>query len=282
MTERVHPGPGSVGGAAAIEQALPGPLRNGLTALGGMYSMGAAALWGLVDDLVRRRFQFAEFMERSWFLVSVTLLPVVLVATPLGIAIALQVGALAKQIGASSFVGAADAVGILREASPIVTALLLAGVGGSAVCAELGARTIREEIDAMVVLGLNPLRRLVAPLLLAGVLVSALLNLIVIFVSILSAYLFDLGVLHGTKGSFFSSFTEFAGVADFVTSELKACVFGLTAVLIAAYKGLNTRRGPTGVGEAVNQSVVITGIILFGINLVITEIFFAVVPQRTF
>jgi phospholipid/cholesterol/gamma-HCH transport system permease protein len=282
MTERVHPGPGSVGGAAAIEQALPGPLRNGLTALGGMYSMGAAALWGLLDDLVRRRFQFAEFMQRSWFLVSVTLLPVVLVATPLGIAIALQVGALAKQIGASSFVGAADAVGILREASPIVTALLLAGVGGSAVCAELGARTIREEIDAMVVLGLNPLRRLVAPLLLAGVLVSALLNMIVIFVSILSAYLFDLGVLHGTKGSFFSSFTEFAGVADFVTSELKACVFGLTAVLIAAYKGLNTRRGPTGVGEAVNQSVVITGIILFGINLVITEIFFAVVPQRTF
>jgi len=285
MTERVHPGPGSaesLAPAAAIEQALPGPLRNGLIALGGMYSMGAAALWGLVDDLVRRRFQFAEFMERSWFLVSVTLLPVVLVATPLGIAIALQVGALAKQIGASSFVGAADAVGILREASPIVTALLLAGVGGSAVCAELGARTIREEIDAMVVLGLNPLRRLVAPLLLAGVLVSALLNLIVIFVSILSAYLFDLGVLHGTKGSFFSSFTEFASVADFVTSELKACAFGLTAVLIAAYKGLNTRRGPTGVGEAVNQSVVITGIILFGINLVITEIFFAVVPQRMF
>ncbi|HVZ22839.1 MAG TPA: ABC transporter permease, partial [Vicinamibacterales bacterium] len=123
---------------------------------------------------------------------------------------------------------------------------------------------------------------LVAPLLLAGILVSALLNLIVIFVSILSAYLFDLGVLHGTKGSFFASFTEFASVADFVTSELKACAFGLTAVLIAAYKGLNTRRGPTGVGEAVNQSVVITGIILFGINLVITEIFFAVVPQRTF
>ena len=282
MTKRVDPGPGSARGAAVIEQALPGPLRNGLIALGGMYSMGAAALWGLVDDLVRRRFQFAEFMERSWFLVSVTLLPVVLVATPLGIAIALQVGALAKQIGASSFVGAADAVGILREASPIVTALLLAGVGGSAVCAELGARTIREEIDAMVVLGLNPLRRLVAPLLLAGVLVSALLNLVVIFVSILSAYLFDLGVLHGTKGSFFGSFTEFASVADFVTSELKACAFGLTAVLIAAYKGLNTRRGPTGVGEAVNQSVVITGIILFGINLVITEIFFAVVPQRTF
>ena len=268
--------------AAGAEELLPVPVRNGLVALGGMYSMGAASLWGLVEDVLRGRFQFREFLERSWFLVSVTVLPVALVATPLGVAIALQVGALANQIGASSFIGAADAVGILREASPIVTALLLAGVGGSAVCAEFGARTIREEIDAMVVLGLNPLRRLVAPLLLAGVVVSALLNLIVIFVSILSAYLFDLGVLHGTKGSFFGSFTEFATTADFVTSELKACAFGLTAVLIAAYKGLNTRRGPTGVGEAVNQAVVITGIILFGINLVITEIFFALVPQRTF
>ena len=264
------------------ERGEPGALRRSLEALGGMYSMFAGSIWGLIDDLARRKFQLAEFVQRSWFLVSVTLLPIVLVATPLGIAIALQVGALADQIGASSFVGAADAVGVLREASPVVTALLLAGVGGSAVCAELGARTIREEIDAMIVLGLDPLRRLVAPLLLAGVVVSALLNLIVIFVSILSAYLFDLGVLHGTKGSFFGSFTEFATVADFVTSEVKACAFGLTAVLIAAYKGLNARRGPTGVGEAVNQAVVISGIVLFGINLVITEIFFAVVPQRVF
>ena len=94
----------------------------------------------------------------------------------------------AAQIGATSFVGAADAIGVLREASPIVTALLLAGVGGSAVCAELGARTIREEIDAMIVLGLNPLRRLVAPLMVAGVLVAAFLNFVVIFVSIGSAY----------------------------------------------------------------------------------------------
>ena len=108
------------------------------------------------------------------------------------------------------------------------------------------------------------------------------MNFLVIFVSIVSAYLFDLAALHGTKGSFFGSFTQFATTSDFITSEIKAMVFGLTAVLIASYKGLSAKRGPTGVGEAVNQSVVITGIVLFGVNLVITEIFFAVVPQRTF
>jgi phospholipid/cholesterol/gamma-HCH transport system permease protein len=263
-------------------ERLPGTVRRSLEAIGGLYSMFAASLYGLGSDLVRRKFQFNEFVERAWFLVSVSLLPAILVSVPLGVAIALQVGALAAQIGATSFVGAADAIGVLREASPIVTALLLAGVGGSAVCAELGARTIREEIDAMVVLGLNPLRRLVAPLMVAGVLIGVFLNFVVIFVSIASAYIFDLAALHGTSGSFFGSFTQFATVADFVTSEIKAAVFGLVAVMIAAYQGLNAKRGPTGVGEAVNQSVVITGIVLFGLNLVITEIFFAVVPQRTF
>jgi phospholipid/cholesterol/gamma-HCH transport system permease protein len=262
--------------------ALPGTLRRSLEAVGGLYSMLASSLYGLGADIVRRKFQFNEFVERSWFLVSVALLPAILVSVPLGVAIALQVGALAAQIGATSFVGAADAIGVLREASPIVTALLLAGVGGSAVCAELGARTIREEIDAMIVLGLNPLRRLVAPLMVAGILVSVFLNFVVIFVSIGSAYVFDLAALHGTSGSFFGSFTQFATVADFVTSEIKAAVFGLVAVMIAAYQGLNAKRGPTGVGEAVNQSVVISGIVLFGLNLVITEIFFALVPQRTF
>ncbi|MCW2496878.1 ABC transporter permease [Jatrophihabitans sp.] len=270
------------GAMGAVAAALPAPLRETLEAVGGMYSMGAASLYGLGSDVVRGRFQFAEFTERSWFLVNATLLPAMLVSIPLGVAIALQVGALAAQIGATSFVGAADAIGVLREASPIVTALLLAGVGGSAVCAELGSRTIREEIDAMIVLGLNPLRRLVAPLLVAGIFASALLNLVVIFVCIFSAYVFDLAALHGTKGSFFGSFTQFATMSDFVTSEIKASIFGITAVLIASYKGLNARRGPTGVGEAVNQAVVITGIVLFGLNLIITEIFFAVVPQRTF
>jgi phospholipid/cholesterol/gamma-HCH transport system permease protein len=265
-----------------IASMIPKTLRNTLDAIGGLYTMAAASIYGLFDDIVRRKFEFQEFIDRCWFLVNVTVLPAILVSVPLGVAIALQVSALAAQVGATSFVGAANALGILREAAPIITALLLAGVGGSSVCAELGSRTIREEIDAMIVLGLNPLRRLVAPLILAGIVTSAFITFVVIFVAVGSGYFFDLAVLHGTKGSFFGSFTQFATMTDFVTSEIKACTFGLSAILIAAYKGLNAKRGPTGVGEAVNQSVVITGIVLFGFNLIITEIFFALVPQRTF
>lgn len=266
----------------AVGDAIPARVRRHLEPIGSMYSMGLRSLGFLVGDLLRGQFLFREFVERAWFMANATTLPALLVSAPLGMAIVLQVGGIASQLGAASYVGAADAIGVLREASPIVTALLLAGVAGSAVCAELGARTIREEIDAMEVMGLNPLRRLVAPLLLAALVIALFLNLLVIFVSILSGYYFDLAILHGTQGSYIGSFAQFASVPDFITSEIKAAVFGVTAGLIAAYKGMNARRGPTAVGEAVNQSVVITGIVLFAENLVITEIFFALVPQSAF
>jgi phospholipid/cholesterol/gamma-HCH transport system permease protein len=266
----------------SVGDVIPPRIRGHLEPIGSMYTMGLRSLGFLIADLARGRFLYREFLERAWFLANATTLPALLVSAPLGMAIVLQVGGIASQIGAASYVGAADAIGVLREASPIVTALLLAGVGGSAVCAELGARTIREEIDAMEVMGLNPLRRIVAPLLLASLVVALFLNLLVIFVSVLSGYWFDLAILHGTQGSYVGSFAQFASIPDFTTSEIKAGVFGVTAGLIAAYKGMNARKGPTAVGEAVNQSVVITGIVLFAENLIITEIFFAIVPQSAF
>jgi phospholipid/cholesterol/gamma-HCH transport system permease protein len=265
-----------------LSAAIPERARQHLEPIGSLYSMALESLGWMVRDLVTRKFPWPEFLSRSWFLANTTMLPVLLVSAPLGLAIVLQIGGIASQIGAASYVGAADAIGVLREAAPIVTALLLAGVGGSAVCAEFGAKTIREEIDAMRVMGINPLQRLVSPLLLASLVVSLFLNLLVIFVTVTSGYYFDLTVLHGTPGSYVGSFGQFASMADFITSEIKAGVFGVTAGLIAAHRGMNARKGPAAVGEAVNQAVVISGIVLFAENLIITEIYFALVPQRTF
>jgi phospholipid/cholesterol/gamma-HCH transport system permease protein len=247
-----------------------------------MYTMALQAFGFLIRDLIRGKFLWREFTERAWFLANTTTLPVILVSAPLGMAIVLQIGGLSQQLGADAYIGAADALGVLREAAPIVTALLLAGVGGAAVCAELGARTIREEIDALVVMGINPIQRIVAPLVLASLVVSLFLNMLVIFISVSAGFYFDVGVLHGTQGSYLGSFTLFATMQDFFTSEFKAAVFGVSAAVIAAYNGMNARKGPTAVGEAVNRTVVISGIILFGENLVITEVFFALFPERTF
>src|SRR5690242_21759222 len=126
--------------------------------------------------LPRRPFQTKEFIQQTWFIASVTIVPTALVSIPFGAVIALELGTLARQLGAQSFTGAASVLAVIREASPIVCALLIAGAGGSAICADLGSRKIRDEIDAMEVLGISPVQRLVVPRVLACMLVAAALN----------------------------------------------------------------------------------------------------------
>src|ERR1700712_1601706 len=145
--------------------------------------------------IFRRPFQLREFIEQAWFVASVTIVPTALVSIPFGAVIALQLGSLSQQIGAQSFTGAASVLAIVREASPIVCALLIAGAGGSAICADLGSRKIRDEIDAMGVLGISPVQRLVVPRVLACVLISALLNGLVSVVGVVGGYFFNV-VLH--------------------------------------------------------------------------------------
>jgi len=228
----------------------------------------------------RRPFQAAEFLQQTWFIASVTIVPTMLVSVPFGAVIALQLGNLSRQVGAQSFTGAAAVLAIVREAGPIVTALLIAGAGGSAICADLGARTIREEIDAMEVLGISPIQRLVVPRVLACMFVAVLLNGLVSVVGVMGGYFFNVILQHGTPGAYLASFTALAQVQDIYAGEFKALIFGLIAGLVAAYRGLNPKGGPKGVGDAVNQSVIITFLLLFLTNTVITTIYFQLVPPK--
>jgi phospholipid/cholesterol/gamma-HCH transport system permease protein len=230
--------------------------------------------------MFRRPFQFREFIEQAWFIASVTILPTALVAIPFGAVIALQLGSLTAQIGAQSFTGAASVLAIVREASPIVTALLIAGAGGSAICADLGSRKIRDEIDAMEVLGISPIQRLVVPRVLACALVSMALNGLVSVVGVAGGYYFNVILQHGTPGAYLASFSALAQLPDLYAGELKALIFGIIAAVVASYKGLNAGGGPKGVGDAVNQSVVITFMLLFFVNFVITAVYFQVVPAK--
>ena len=234
----------------------------------------------VMRGLFKRPFQTQEFIQQAWFLTSVTLLPTALVSIPFGAVLALQVGNLTKQIGAQSFTGAVAVLGIVREASPIVTALLIAGAGGSAICADLGARKIREEIDAMQVLGIDPIQRLVVPRVLGSMLVAVLLNGLVSVVGVAGGYFFNVVLQGGTPGAYLASFGALAQVEDFWSGEAKALVFGLIAGVVASYKGLRAGGGPKGVGDAVNQSVVITFLLLFAVNFVMTAIYFQLVPPK--
>ena len=230
--------------------------------------------------IFRRPFQFREMISQAWFIASVTIVPTALVSIPFGAVLALQLGSITRQLGAQSFTGSAAVLGIVREASPIVTALLIAGAGGSAICADLGSRKIRDEIDAMQVLGIDPIQRLVVPRLVATMLVAVLLNGLVSVVGVAGGYFFNVILQGGTPGAYLASFTALAQLPDLYVGQLKAVIFGMLAALVAAYKGLNAKGGPKGVGDAVNQSVVISFMLLFLTNFILTAVYFQVVPQK--
>jgi phospholipid/cholesterol/gamma-HCH transport system permease protein len=256
--------------------SLANPVTGALRSSGSLFAFALDVL----RAVPRRPFQGRETVQQSWFIASVTILPTALVSIPFGAVIALQLGTLTRQLGAQSYTGAASVLAVIREASPIVTALLVAGAGGSAICADLGSRTIREEIDAMRVLGISPVQRLVVPRVVASMLVAVLLNGLVSVVGVAGGYVFNVVIQGGTPGAYLASFTALAQSADLVAGEVKALVFGAIAAIVASYKGLTAGGGPKGVGDAVNQSVVITFMLLFVTNFVLTAVYFQVVPQK--
>jgi phospholipid/cholesterol/gamma-HCH transport system permease protein len=132
----------------------------------------------------------------------------------------------------------------------------------------------------MEVMGVNPLQRLVLPRLLAATVVALLLEAVTAIAGIGGGLFFGVQVLHVTSSSFFASFNELSQLADLGTAVVKVIFFGFIAAMVASYKGMTVKGGAKGVGDAVNQSVVITFILLFFVNFVGTVIYFNFVPQK--
>ena len=243
---------------------------------------GSLFAFGLdvIVSIFRRPFQLREFLNQAWFIASVTIFPTALVAIPFGAVIALQTGSLISQFGAQSFTGSAAVIAIVRNAGPIATALMVAGAGGSAIAADLGARKIREELDAMQVLGIDPIQRLVVPRVLACMLIAVFLNGLVSIVGVMGGYAFNVIQQGGTPGAYLASFTALAQLPDLWQGMAKALVFGMVAAIVAAYKGMNAKGGPKGVGDAVNEAVVITFMLLFVINFFMSAMYFQIVPEK--
>jgi phospholipid/cholesterol/gamma-HCH transport system permease protein len=248
----------------------------------------ARAVGGFVEmsidtfvKIFRRPFQFREFLEQTWMIARVSLIPTLLVAIPFTVLVAFTLNILLREIGAADLSGAGTAFGTITQLGPVVTVLVVAGAGATAICADLGARTIREEIDAMRVLGIDPIQRLVVPRVLACMLVAVFLNGLVSVVGVCGGYFFNVVLQDGTPGAYLASFTALAQLPDLWQGMAKALVFGLIAAIVAAYKGMNAGGGPKGVGDAVNESVVITFMLLFVVNFVMSAIYFQLVPPKT-
>ncbi|MGI5217834.1 ABC transporter permease [Nocardia sp. CA-290969] len=231
-------------------------------------------------DAAQGRFQTRETLLQAWFLIKVTAVPSVLMAIPFGVIVSAQVGNIVSQLGAESMIGAAGGLGVIKQGAPMASALMLGGAGAAAIAADLGARTVREEVDAMRVMGLDPVQRLVVPRIAAMMLVAPLLNVLIVVVGIGSGFLVAVAALDVTPGSYWTSFGAFTTTVDIWVSLVKAFLFGFVVVVIACQRGLEAEGGPRGVADGVNAAVVMSVAVVTVFNTLITQVVTMFFPLR--
>jgi phospholipid/cholesterol/gamma-HCH transport system permease protein len=243
-------------------------VRPFLTLVGGFFRM--CALTG--KAVFRWPFQWREFILQCWFIMRVAILPTMAVSVPVTVLFIFTFNILLLQVGASDISGAGAGVAVVTQIGPIVTVLVVAGAASTAICADLGARTIREEIDAMEVLGIDPIHRLVVPRVVAATIVATLLNGAVITIGLVGGFIFGVFIQHISAGAYVGTLTLVTGLPEVIISVVKSATFGTIAGLVGCYRGLTTKGGPKGVGIAVNETLVLCVIALFAVNVVLTTI----------
>jgi phospholipid/cholesterol/gamma-HCH transport system permease protein len=258
----------AVKGGSGPRGVSSGTATKPLRAAGDFFAMS-------LDTLVmipRRPFALREFLVQTWFVARVSIFPTLMLAIPFTVLAVFILNVLLVEFGAADFSGTGAALGAVTQIGPIVTVLVVAGAGATAMCADLGARTIREELDAMRVMGINPVQALVVPRVLAATLVALMLNSLVCVIGIVGGFFFSVFLQHVTPGAFVAGMTLLTGLPEIVISLCKAALFGLAASLIACYKGISVGGGPQGVGNAVNETVVYSFMALYLINVLATAV----------
>lgn len=255
-----------------------GPVHDVANQVGALVGFSLNALYLTVRTVLRRKLSMEETLLQGLFIAKVCSVPAMFLMLPIGVLIAVSVGSLAGQLGAGGYSGAVVAFVVVGQASALVCALMLAGVGGSAICADLGSRTIREEIEAMEVMGLNVIERLVVPRLVASMLVALVLCSLVTAVGVSACFFYEIYVQHQSSGAFLATLSKYGRTSDFTMALVKSICFAVTSTLIASFKGLHAKGGPSGVADSVNEAVVLAFVMVFVINTVLSQLYTVIVP----
>lgn len=223
-------------------------------------------------DVITLRLPIGETLVEAWTLLKVTATPALLMAIPFGAMVTVQTSGLVNQVGASSLVGAASGVGVIRQGAPITAGLLMGGAAAAAIASDLGARAIREELDALRVLGIDPVRRLVVPRFLALIIIAPILCTIIIAAAVGASYVLAVTVGGVSSGSFWQSFGSFAKMVDVWFTIGKTVLFAAMVAIISCLRGMEAKGGPRGVADAVNSSVVLNVVCIAIANLAVTQL----------
>ena len=203
---------------------------------------------------------------------------VVLTGMFTGMVLALQSAASLDVFGARPYVGRLVCVSMVRELGPVLTALMVTGRVGSGMAAELGSMVVTQQIDAMRVLGTDPLRKLVAPRLAAGLIMVPILTIISDTLGIFGGSLISIFQLKLSWAYYWRSVGQALGINDLVMGLSKPVVFGIILATVGCFMGLRTTGGTRGVGISTTQSVVVASVLILISDFFMTKILLVIFP----
>jgi phospholipid/cholesterol/gamma-HCH transport system permease protein len=256
--------------SAAGEAVLAGWKRMGEATR----QFGEVSYWILVAPF-KGQWPRIDFTADQVNRFGTTAIPIVaLISLLIGLIMAMQAAHQLRQFGAVIFV--ADLVGIstCRELGPFVTAIVVAGRSGSAVAAELGTMIVSEEVDALRTMGLNPMRFLVVPRILAMTIATPLLTILANLIAILGGLLIGLFNLGISPSAYMNETLEAIQMSDLVTGLVKSLIFGAVIGNVGVFEGLHVRGGSEGVGQATTQAVVTSIFMIIVTDAIFTALFY--------
>jgi phospholipid/cholesterol/gamma-HCH transport system permease protein len=257
---------------SAVPDALPPPLRW-------VGALGHIALY-IVESLGRfGRFlghaialvflpplKLGRLVGRLYFIGFKSLTIVILTGAFTGMALGLQVFLTLQRVGSEAFVGPAVGIALVRELGPVLTAVFVTGLAGSALTAELGIMRITEQIDALMVMALNPMRYLVVPAVLAGLITFPMLTAIFDVAGIYGGYVVAVILLGMSPGTYFGQMQAFADMTDVMVGFWKSLAFGALVPWVCTYKGFHCGHGAEGVSRATTEAVVLSCVLILVFN----------------
>ncbi|MDT7655313.1 MAG: phospholipid/cholesterol/gamma-HCH transport system permease protein [Pseudonocardiales bacterium] len=247
---------------------VPTPLERAAQPIGGFLSTAADT----IIATFKPPFQWREYIQQCWFVASVAIGPTILLGIPFVALVTFQFNQVLTELGAIDLAGTGSAFATVSQIGPVATTFIIAGAVATSICADLGARRIREEIDAMEVLGIDPVQRLVVPRVMAAATMAVFLNALLILIGISGGYFYSVFLQGASPGVFIDSMKVLTGNDNLVSATVRAAVYGWLGAMIGGYRGLIAKGGAKGVGNAVNETVVYVFLALFPVNTIFTQL----------
>jgi phospholipid/cholesterol/gamma-HCH transport system permease protein len=229
-------------------------------------------LWRTIRAIFRRPLRLYLILNQLYQIGFNSTFVISLIGLFTGAVLAVQGEYTLAKFGATAFTGSAVALSLIRELGPVLTALMVIGRAGSAITAEIGIMRITEQIDALKSMAVDPMKYLMAPRLIGGIIAVPLLTALFIVIGIFGGYVVGVGLLGLSSGTFVSQMESAVMMTDITSGLVKALVFGFIFGWVSCYKGYTCGFGAVGVNRATTQSVVIASVSVLVVDYFLTSI----------